>query len=223
MHLAIFKDKLFQLLQKIHELDPQITGRPFVDSAPVLERRLAQKAGLGWIGKNGMLISKEVGSYCFIGELFINIELDYDSPFEKEYCGSCEKCIDACPTKALISPRHLDSRKCISYHTIESKENIPYEIAKNQNGWIFGCDICQEVCPWNKIKMKSAPSLDIKNSNRNKINEIKDDNIEASIKLLINGSELTKDKFQEMFASSALLRAGFEKIKNNITAQSHLI
>ena len=145
----VLKDKLTELLSFIEEICGKRTARIFVDSAPVLDKRWAQKSGLGWIGKNTCLITKEQGSFFFIGEIIIDLELDADKPIE-DYCGSCTKCLNACPTNALVAPYRLDARKCISYLTIENKEEIPDRFKNSFNNWIYGCDICQDVCPWNK-------------------------------------------------------------------------
>ncbi len=146
---SIIKEKLKLLFGLIRQQVSECEGRGFVDSAPVLERTWAAKAGLGWIGKNGMLISKDFGSYTFLSELVISIELDYDSPLAKNLCGSCVRCMQACPTKAITTPCVVDARKCISYQTIEHKG----ELNGSLHGWLFGCDICQQACPWN-IKAK---------------------------------------------------------------------
>lgn len=148
----IIKYRIQILLSRLQEIDPTVSGRCFTDSAPVFERRWAQKAGLGWIGKNGCLINKKMGSMFFIGELFLNLDLEADAPFEKNHCGSCTACIDACPTKAFNKNYNFDSRKCLSYHTIENKGEIPQEIKRKANSNVFGCDICQRVCPWNQQK-----------------------------------------------------------------------
>ena len=145
----VIRKKLKKLLDFINgEIGP-VHGRYFVDSAPVLDRAWAAKSGLGWIGKNSNLISREYGSFIFIGELVVNLELDYDRPV-KDFCGDCTRCIDACPTGAIVADRVIDSRKCISYHTIENKGEIPPEMKGKMANWVFGCDICQDVCPWNQ-------------------------------------------------------------------------
>ena len=133
----------------LHEQIGAIEGRVFVDSAPVMERQWAQKSGLGWIGKNTLLINKKQGSFFFLAELIIDLELEADGPI-KDYCGSCTRCIDACPTEA-ITPYELEANKCISYLTIELKDNIPTQFKEQMAGWAFGCDICQDVCPWNRF------------------------------------------------------------------------
>ncbi len=145
----VLKKMMKKLFAFIKKLRPEAEARFFVDSAPVLERVLAQQAGLGWIGKNTMLITREFGSWVFLSEIFINIEMEPDPPFEHNFCGTCDRCIKACPTQAL-RPYELDSRKCLSYITIESKGPVPEWYYEKSRGWIFGCDICQEVCPWNR-------------------------------------------------------------------------
>lgn len=145
----VLKQKLWDLLARIKEVAPDADGRPFVDSAPVLEKAWAARAGLGWVGKNSLLLNRELGSFFFIGTLMLNLELVAAVPI-KSYCGSCTRCIDSCPTKAIVSPKVVDARRCISYHTIENRGEIPSEIAAAIDKRIFGCDICQDVCPWNR-------------------------------------------------------------------------
>lgn len=147
---VIIKDKLFDMVSILKKELGEIEGRVFVDSAPVLERAWAAKSGLGWIGKNAMLINKEQGSYFFLAQIISDLELIPDGPI-KDYCGTCTACIDACPTDAIVDNRVIDSNKCISYLTIELKEAIPVEFKKKMEDWVFGCDICQEVCPWNRF------------------------------------------------------------------------
>lgn len=140
--------RLRELLGWIREQQP-CEGRVYVDTGPILEREWAQRAGLGWIGKNSMLLSRELGSYFLLGEILLDIELEPDRPHIEQFCGTCTRCIDACPTQAITEPRVLDATKCISYHTIENREEIPETLKEKFEGWLFGCDICQEVCPWN--------------------------------------------------------------------------
>lgn len=148
----VIRNKLGALLSKIREEVGDIQGRGFVDSAPVLERTWAKRSGLGWIGKNGNLINKKAGSFFFIATLITDLELEYDDPFAKDYCGTCTKCIDACPTEAILPGNMVNGSKCISYFTIELKdEMIPSEMKGKFNNWAFGCDICQDVCPWNRF------------------------------------------------------------------------
>jgi len=201
-HLVV-KEKLNNLLIFIQSLVPTCHGRAFVDSAPVLERPWAKTAGLGWIGKNSLLISKTFGSYVFIGELIIDLQLSYDNALATDYCGNCTRCIDACPTGAIVSERTIDARKCISYHTIENKEEVPGPIRKNLHNRLFGCDICQDVCPWNK-KAKPNQSTDF---------------LPISGLLEMNKKDWTcldRDTYSKTFKHSAFERAGFERIKRNI-------
>jgi epoxyqueuosine reductase len=143
-------DKLGQVLDWIKARSPNIQGRAVVDTAPLLERDVARLAGLGWIGKNTMLIHKRLGSFTFLGALLLDVELEYDEPFTANHCGTCTRCLDACPTNAFVGPYELDARRCISYWTIEHRGPIPEEIAEKLEGNVFGCDICQDVCPWNR-------------------------------------------------------------------------
>ena len=199
----VLKDKLKLLYNFIKEnIYPQLEGRYFVDSAPVLERSLAVKAGLGWIGKNTHLIHKKLGSYVFISELIINLDLPSSEPI-KEACGGCTRCIDACPTKAIISPKILDARKCISYLTIENKEDIPEEFIDMMNNRVFGCDICQEVCPWT---WKSRPHS---NSDLNPNKKI----LELSKQQWFS---LSQEQFNEYFKKSAIKRAKYAGLKRNL-------
>lgn len=148
----VIRNKLKTFLELIHEQIGEVHGRGFVDSAPVLERSWAQRSGAGWIGKSGNLITKEGGTFFFIATLITDLELEYDDPFAKDYCGTCTKCIDACPTDAILDNRVVDGSKCISYYTIELKDMlIPAELQGKFNDWMFGCDVCQDVCPWNRF------------------------------------------------------------------------
>jgi epoxyqueuosine reductase len=153
----VIRNKLHQFLARIREIAGAVEGRGFVDSAPVLERAWARESGLGWTGKNGNLITKKNGSFYFIASLIVDLELEYDDPFAKDYCGSCRKCIDACPTEAILPDRTVDGSRCISYFTIELKDAlIPAEMQGRYKDWIFGCDICQDVCPWNRFAAPTA-------------------------------------------------------------------
>jgi len=148
----IIRAKLNIILQQIREQIGEVEGRGFVDSAPVLERSWAARSGLGWVGKNGNMITKHSGSFFFIATLIVDLELEYDDPFAKDFCGTCTRCIDACPTGAIVSPAVIDGSKCISYLTIELKDEIiPEGLSDKMEGWMFGCDICQDVCPWNRF------------------------------------------------------------------------
>ena len=197
----VLKDKLYQLLTFINEEIGETKGRAFVDSAPVMDKVWAAKSGLGWIGKNTNLISKEFGSFVFIGELIIDLELNYDSEI-KDYCGTCTKCIDACPTNAL-SPYHMDARKCISYLTIENKGDIPDEFIGKLDDWVFGCDICQDVCPWN-----------IKRTSHNEPEFEPHPDFFSLGK--IDWEKLSKEHFSEIFRKSAVKRTKYEGLKRNI-------
>lgn len=146
----VLKEMLYKLLELLRKEYRSVSGRAFVDSAPVLERAWAERAGLGWIGKNGLLINQELGSYVFVGELIVDIEIEPSATIVPNRCGTCTKCIDACPTGAIVAPMVVDARRCISYLTIEKNSPLTEVDIKNLNGWCFGCDICQEVCPWNR-------------------------------------------------------------------------
>jgi len=200
---GVLKNGLHKLLSLIKEEMPGTEGRVFVDTAPVLERAWAVEAGLGWTGKNSMLINREKGSYIFLGVLVINTTLEYDSPAVKDYCGSCRKCIDACPTGAIMENRMIDSNKCLSYLTIENKGPIPAEFAEKAGGRIFGCDICQEVCPWNRKARKSVIDA------FKPLPEILDYTTGQWIKI-------TADEFYRIFSESAVLRAGYEGFMRNL-------
>lgn len=200
----VMKDKLKELLQFIQKDIHACNGRPFVDSAPVLERAWAKQAGLGWIGKNSNLISVEHGSFFFIGELILDIELPYDdTKLVRDHCGNCTRCIDACPTKAIVADRVIDARKCISYQTIEIKGEIDKSLKGQFENRVFGCDICQDVCPWN---LKSEAH--------------KEAHFEPNPKLLeMNNKDwqnIEKPLFNELFKKSAVKRAGFNGLKRNI-------
>ncbi|MFO7828176.1 MAG: tRNA epoxyqueuosine(34) reductase QueG [Bacteroidales bacterium] len=197
----VVKEKLFQLLEFIKAETGNVNGRAFVDSAPVMDKVWAAKSGLGWIGKNTNLISKQYGSFVFIGELIIDLKLEYDKP-SKDYCGNCTKCIDACPTNAL-TPYRLDARKCISYLTIEKKGELPPELKGKWENWIFGCDICQDICPWNsKARPHNEPQFKL----TEKLQYLKKEDWE----------KLDNTKFKKIFKNSAFQRTKFEGLKRNI-------
>jgi len=198
----VIKDKLKSLLQYIQQAIGEVGGRAFVDSAPVLDKAWAKKSGLGWIGKNSNLITPQVGSFYFIAELIIDLELEYDGPI-KDYCGTCTKCMDACPTNAITEPYVVDGSKCISYFTIELKDKIPGDVSGKFGNWIFGCDICQDVCPWNRFaKPHQEPAFTLNPALRHL-------NKEA-------WQEITEDVFREFFRQSAVKRTGYNGLQRNI-------
>ncbi len=205
----VIRAKLKLFLQNIKDQVGEIHGRGFVDSAPVLERAWAQKAGIGWIGKNGNLINKQSGSFFFIATLIVDLELNYDDVFVKDYCGTCTKCIDECPTEAILPGKVVDGSKCISYFTIELKDALIPETMKGRfDNWMFGCDVCQDVCPWNRF----ARSTD--EINFTPIPEIL--NFSTS-----DWEELTEESFKTIFKNSPLKRAKFEGIKRNLNFIKH--
>jgi epoxyqueuosine reductase len=200
-HIVI-KEKLNQLLEFIKENIGEVDGRAFVDSAPVLDKAWAKKSGLGWIGKNSNLINKSSGSFYFIAELIVDLDLEYDGAV-KDYCGTCTKCIDACPTDAIIAPYVVDGSKCISYFTIELKENIPDDVKGKLENRMFGCDICQDVCPWNRFSKPHQEPLF--KANEELLGMKKEDWI-----------ELTEETFRRVFKDSAVKRTKFTGLKRNI-------
>lgn len=198
----VIKSKLRQLNEFISEEIGEVNGRAFVDSAPVLDKAWAAKSGLGWIGKNSNLLTKEVGSFYFIAELIIDLELEYDTPVT-DHCGTCTACIDACPTQAIVGPYVVDGSKCISYLTIELKNEIPKEFQGKMDEWMFGCDVCQDVCPWNRFsKSHSEPLFD---PHPELLSMSKKD-----------WEEITEDVFQGIFKKSAVKRTKFSGLKRNI-------
>ena len=206
----ILKEKLNKLLEYIQTEISPCNGRSFVDSAPVLERVWAKDSGLGWIGKNSLLISKQLGSYVFIGELILDLDLEADNEIVTDHCGSCTRCLDACPTKAIVEPYVIDSRKCISYLTIENKQDIPSEYQNKLNNRVFGCDICQDVCPWNK---KVIPT---------QAEEFKP--IEGLLEMTKSDwQSLDKRTYNTRFKNSAFERAGFKKLIRNFNSASDII
>lgn len=198
----VIKEKLKELLHSIQSTIGEVGGRAFVDSAPVLDKAWAARSGLGWIGKNSNLLSKQVGSFFFIAELIVDVELEYDNPVT-DHCGSCTACIDACPTQAIIAPYVVDGSKCISYFTIELKDNIPQEVKGKFDDWAFGCDVCQDVCPWNRFSKPHREPLF--NPHPDLLSLTKKD-----------WEEITEDTFRAVFKNSAVKRAKFEGLKRNI-------
>jgi len=199
---TLMKKMLWEMLEQLRRNYGNMNGRAFVDSAPVMEREWAVRAGLGWIGKNSNLINRGLGSYVLIGELIVDVEIEPSNYQERNRCGSCTRCMDACPGKAIVAPGVVDAQKCISYITIERKESLCESEIDSLNGWCFGCDICQEVCPWNS----KAKVVDGANQEIDIFRDI------SGISL----ATLGKDEFAFQFGSTPLARAGYEKIKRAI-------
>ena len=198
----VIKKKLKKFLKFISNEIGEVQGRVFVDSAPVMDKVWASKSGLGWIGKNTNLISKKVGSFFFIAELIIDLELEYDLP-TTDHCGNCTACLDACPTDALIAPYQIDSSKCISYLTIELKDKIPSEFKGKMDQWAFGCDVCQTVCPWNRF------------SEPHEVSEFEPNEKIMSMSKK-DWEELTEEVFNDLFKNSAIKRTNFSGFKKNL-------
>ena len=198
----VIKDKLKNLLLFIHDEIGEVNGRAFVDSAPVLDKAWAAKSGLGWIGKHSNLITQQVGSFYFISELIIDLELEYDLP-TTDHCGNCTACIDSCPTEAIVQPHLVDGSKCISYFTIELKDSIPSEFKGKFDNWMFGCDVCQDVCPWNRFSKPHKEPLF-------------NPHPELLSKTKKEWQEITKDVFNDIFKKSAVKRTKFSGLVRNI-------
>jgi epoxyqueuosine reductase len=200
----VIKEKLQHLMDYIEQNFPGTPMRMFTDSAPVLDKSWGIRSGLGWMGKHSLLINKQMGSFFFIGEIIVGLDLQADAPYDKDYCGTCTKCIEACPTDAITEAYVLDAKRCISFLTIEAKQDVPVEFKDQLNNWIFGCDICQDVCPWNsKAKPTSEPSF-----------RLSDD-------LLLMKKEdweqMDKLKFNQLFKNSPVKRGGFKRLKTTIS------
>jgi epoxyqueuosine reductase len=202
----VIRDKLNNLLTFINDNIGAVDGRGFVDSAPVLERSWAVRSGLGWIGKNGNMLTRHSGSFFFIATLITDLNLIADDPFATDHCGTCTRCIDACPTQAIVSPTEVDGSKCISYLTIELKEAlIPSDMHSKLEGWMFGCDICQDVCPWNRFaKPHTEPAF-------TPIPEI----LNLSLK---EWEQMTEETFNKVFKNSPMKRSKWKGIQRNIGA-----
>ena len=198
----VIKDKLKALLHFIQTEIGDVHGRAFVDSAPVLDKAWAAKSGLGWMGKHSNLLTQQVGSFYFIAELIVDLELEYDTPVT-DHCGTCTACIDACPTQAIVDPYVVDGSKCISYFTIELKNEIPADVAGKFDDWMFGCDVCQDVCPWNRFSKSHREPLF-------------DPNPELLSMSKKEWEEVTLEVFQEIFRKSPVKRTKFEGLKRNI-------
>lgn len=199
----VIKDKLKELLTSISDRVGQVSGRAFVDSAPVLDRAWAKRSGLGWVGKNANLINKNSGSFFFLAELIIDLELEYDLPAAKDYCGTCTRCLDACPTQAIVSPGVVDGSRCISYLTIELKEELPAEFKGQMDNWMFGCDVCQDVCPWNRF---SRPHQEPDFEPHPDLLQLKKE----------DWDEITEEVFQKVFKGSAVKRTKYSGLTRNI-------
>lgn len=198
----VIKEKLIFFLTFIKDKIGDVHGRAFVDSAPILEKAWAAKSGIGWVGKNSNLITKQVGSFYFLAELIVDLDLDYDR-IESDHCGECTACIDSCPTEAIAQPYVVDGSKCISYFTIELKENIPKEFKGKFDDWVFGCDICQDVCPWNKFSKPHKEPLFKTNSELTKMSRDE-------------WNEITEETFNKIFKNSALKRTGYKGLTRNL-------
>lgn len=198
----VIKDKLKDLLHFIQDEIGEVSGRAFVDSAPILDKAWAAKSGLGWIGKHSNLLTQKKGSFYFIAELILDLELDYNVP-TTDHCGTCTACIDACPTEAIVAPYVVDGSKCISYFTIELKDNLPQEMKDKFDDWMFGCDICQDVCPWNRFSKPHnedsfQPKAEILNFTKS------------------DWEEITDETFRKVFQKSAVKRTKYQGLKRNI-------
>ncbi|UJH90864.1 tRNA epoxyqueuosine(34) reductase QueG [Antarcticibacterium sp. 1MA-6-2] len=203
----VIKDKLKDLLKFIQAEIGEVDGRAFVDSAPVLDKAWAAKSGLGWIGKNSNLLTRQVGSFYFIAELIVDLELEYDTPVT-DHCGTCTACIDACPTQAIVEPYKVDGSKCISYFTIELKEELPTHVKGQFDDWMFGCDVCQDVCPWNLFsKSHNEPLFDPHPELLQMEKEQWDD--------------ITQETFSEIFKKSAVKRTKYSGLRRNIQFLKH--
>lgn len=198
----VVKEKLKTFMQLIQDKIGDVNGRVFVDSAPVMERAWAKRSGLGWIGKNSLLLNQSMGSFFFLAELIIDLELGYDGPV-KDYCGTCTACMDACPTEAIPEPYVVDGSRCISYFTIELKEEIPDDVKGKFQDWIFGCDICQDVCPWNRF---SKPAHEQRFEPHASLTEM----------ARHDWQEITEEVFKKIFGKSAVKRTKLEGLRRNI-------
>jgi len=198
----VIKEKLNFFLTFIKDKIGNVHGRAFVDSAPILEKAWAAKSGIGWVGKNSNLITKQVGSFYFLAELIVDLDLDYDT-IESDHCGQCTACIDSCPTQAITQPYVVDGSKCISYFTIELKENIPKEFKGKFDDWVFGCDVCQDVCPWNKFSKSHKEPLFQTSSELMKMSRDE-------------WNEITEETFNKIFKNSAVKRTGYKGLTRNL-------
>ena len=199
----VVKEKLAEMMHRLSETLGEIHGRVFVDSAPVMERAWAAKSGIGWIGKHSLLINKQQGSFFFLAEIIIDMEMAYDAPFNSHHCGTCTACIDACPTQAIVADKVVDGSKCISYFTIELKDQLPDAFRDQFDDWMFGCDVCQDVCPWNRFSIQHReprfqPDSRLLSMNRKE------------------WMEITEELFRELFRKSAVKRTKYSGLTRNI-------
>jgi len=199
----VIKDKLKLLLEAIQEEIGEVEGRAFVDSAPVLDKAWAKKAGIGWVGKHSNLINKKAGSFFFLAELIVDLELEYDTQPTADHCGTCTRCIDACPTEAIVAPYLIDGSRCISYLTIELKNELPTEFKGKMDNWMFGCDVCQDVCPWNKFSVLNSEQSFSPHPDLHDMNSV-------------DWYELTEETFKKVFKNSAVKRTKYAGLKRNI-------
>lgn len=200
----VIRKKLNSIIKSISEICPGSASRGFVDSAPVLERAWATRAGLGWIGKNSMLITKHKGSYFFIAEIITDFLMEYDQPMGGNYCGDCSRCMDSCPTGAIVADRIVDANRCISYHTIENKGDILQELKGKFDNWIFGCDVCQQVCPWNRFCIPHQEPAFLPDEQLVEITDFRLEN-------------LNEEEFGQLFRNSAVKRTKFAGLMRNIS------
>ena len=203
---VVIKKKLYELLAEIKGYDPELDGIVCVDTSPIMEKAWAQRAGIGWIGKHTNLITKDIGSWFFLGSIIINKKLEYDNFYEQDLCGTCTACIDDCPTGAIIDAYQLDSNKCISYLTIEHRGDLPDEYQDKLDGWIYGCDICQETCPWNKkfAEVTNVDAFEPRDGVKNK--SLKD------------WSNMSEEEYKKIFKKSAVKRTKYSGLMRNIKA-----
>lgn len=202
----VVKEKLREMLAWIKEEQPEAEGKICVDTAPMMDKVWAQRAGLGWIGKHSNLITRDYGSWVFLGEILLNLELHYDEPETMDFCGSCTACLDACPTNAIIEPRKVDSNRCLSYATIESRaDEIPFNLSENLNGWLYGCDICQDVCPWNRFEKPTEEARF----------EPRPNNVSPDLQEIL---ELAPEEYAARFRRSAMKRAKLNGLQRNARA-----
>lgn len=199
----VIKDKLRQLLEIIRQEIGEVNGRAFVDSAPVLDKVWAKKSGLGWIGKHSNLINKKSGSFFFLAELILDLDLEYDITLSKDHCGTCTRCIDACPTEAIVAPYLVDGSRCISYLTIELKNELPAEFKGKMDNWMFGCDVCQDVCPWNKFSLLHTEKSFFPHEDLLGLKQS-------------DWYDLTEETFNKVFKNSAVKRTKFKGLTRNI-------